>query len=96
MDASTLPIPQGVMAVTFVDDVREVVTYDVASDGVLARWDTKINGHQFHVMEYQVAWEGRYSVPEDKTKPSYEYWLDVARVEAIAKLKAIDKHSNQA
>lgn len=83
MDASTLPIPDGVRHVKIIDDVREIMLYDIRTEGMVARWDTVIHGNQYHVMEFEVASQGMTTSD----------WLDKCRSEAILKFAAIENHS---
>jgi len=90
MDASKLPMPIGVeMKKILPEGIRELCTYDPQSDGFIARWDTVINGKQFHVIEYQSSYIGANKIGVDE-------WLSRLRPAAIATLKEIEDHSTAA
>ena len=44
MKADTLPLPEGLTHARYVDDMRELMQYDVQADIYKCRWDTVING----------------------------------------------------
>jgi hypothetical protein len=90
MNAQDLPMPQGVLRAELINtgllqSVRELMNYDVQIDSMVARWDTMINGRQYHHIEYKT----------DIDTPTKE-WLERNRAVAIAKLKAIADKSTPA
>jgi hypothetical protein len=47
MNTDGLKLPHGCIAARFIDRMREVYDYDIATDAYRARWDTIIRGKQF-------------------------------------------------
>lgn len=50
--ADTLKLPQGVQWKRVVDGVREIMQFEIFSDHFMCRFDTVINGRQYHHIEY--------------------------------------------
>lgn len=76
-------MPDGVLHKQVIDGVRELMNYDPQSDTMIARWDTKINDKQFHVIDYKTS----------GIEESVGDWLEKTRAIALAKLRAIDEKS---
>ncbi len=51
MDASTLPLPEGLKHAIYVDDMRELAHYEIMGDCWLVRWDSVVNGIQKTVIK---------------------------------------------
>jgi hypothetical protein len=89
--ADTLKLPTGVEWKRVVNDVREVMTYDIGTDCFWCRFDTVINGRQFHHIEYQSPNEFNVFVSWEKG----DGFIGVGRETAYRLFKALD-HSMSA
>jgi hypothetical protein len=53
MKTEDLPLPKSVLYAKFIDGVREMLTYDIATDTFLVRWDLVVDNKQYFVMKHQ-------------------------------------------
>lgn len=84
MDATKLPLPEGLHYTKYIDDMRELAMYNAESDCILHRWDTMIRGTKFTHFEYQPVGDGVLSMA-DFAKHHREI--------AYSKFKAIERSS---
>lgn len=53
ISAQALPLPEGVKSAKYVQDMREIVVYEISTDKFRVRWDTIIDGIQYTVSKWQ-------------------------------------------
>lgn len=86
MDASKLELPLGVPLARYVDDMREVVAFDVLRGLYIGRWDTCIGDTKMHVMRDLPTWAASFpseELIEEERGKAKQYFSDHEHVHAI-------------